>query len=286
MMNGSEIPVQRLTPKIIAGGILILLGVLFMLDNFGVVDAGDLFDYWPLILVGIGLAKLVQSRGSSDRAAGVVLLVLGLIFQGNQLDFWAFKIRNVWPLLLVVAGGALIWQSSLRRKRLQELGLPDNPGERALLGARAGLEATRGLREPVAMGLREDAEESGARSAGADSRGRGPGARLDEFAMLGGGDRVVSSKDFRGGEVVAIMGGFEIDLRGADIAGDTATIDVFTLWGGVDFKIPEDWEVVVRGTPIMGVFTNSARPAKETGEARKRLVITGLAIMGGVEIKN
>jgi hypothetical protein len=43
---------------------------------------------------------------------------------------------------------------------------------------------------------------------------------------------------------------------------------------------------VVRGTPIMGVFTNSARPAKETGEARKRLVITGVAIMGGVEIKN
>jgi predicted membrane protein len=262
MMNGSDVPAQRLTPKIIAGGILILLGVLFMLDNLGVLDAGDLFDYWPLILVGIGLAKLVQARGSSDRAAGVVLLVLGLIFQGNQLDFWAFRIRNVWPLLLVVAGGALIWQSSLRRKKLLESDLPANPGERALVGARSGLEATRDLREPVTVG-----------------------ARLDEFAIMGGGDRVVSAKDFRGGEVVAIMGGFEIDLRSADIAGDEATIDVFTLWGGIDFKVPEDWEVVVRGTPILGVFTNSARP-KETGGARKRLVITGVAVMGGVEIKS
>jgi len=103
---------------------------------------------------------------------------------------------------------------------------------------------------------------------------------------MGGGDRVVRSQDFRGGEVTAIMGGFGIDLRGAGIAGDSATIHIFTLWGGVDLKVPDDWNVAVAGTPILGVFTNSAHGVRQGDAAAKTLVIKGVAIMGGVEVKN
>jgi predicted membrane protein len=96
----------------------------------------------------------------------------------------------------------------------------------------------------------------------------------------------VRAQDFRGGEITAIMGGFGIDLRGAAIAGDSATINIFTLWGGVDLKVPEDWNVVMSGAPILGVFTNSAKTFRQGDAAAKTLFVKGAAIMGGVEVKN
>ena len=80
------------------------------------------------------------------------------------------------------------------------------------------------------------------------------------------------------------MGGHDIDLRGAGIAGDAAVIDLFVIWGGVEIKVPPDWKVSCEALPIMGgVDDRSKAPA---GEARGHLVLKGLIVMGGVEIKN
>ena len=48
----------------------------------------------------------------------------------------------------------------------------------------------------------------------------------------------------------------------------------------------EDWNISVRGAPILGVFTNSAKAFQQGNAAAKTLVIKGVAIMGGVEVKN
>jgi predicted membrane protein len=48
--------------SIFLGGILILFGVLFLLDNFYYIDFGDVIStYWPLILVAIGI-KIIYDR--------------------------------------------------------------------------------------------------------------------------------------------------------------------------------------------------------------------------------
>jgi hypothetical protein len=47
--------------------------------------------------------------------------------------------------------------------------------------------------------------------------------------------------------------------------------------------VPEEWEVVSRGLPILGGFVDNTR---HTQGAQKRLVVTGMAIMGGIEVKN
>jgi hypothetical protein len=118
--------------------------------------------------------------------------------------------------------------------------------------------------------------------------GDAPEHRLNAFAVMGGGERIVRDSDFQGGEVTAILGGFEIDLRQAVIARDAAEMEIFTLWGGVDLKVPEDWNVVVEAVPILGGFSNSTRSGSATpsGGPRKTLVVRGTVIMGGVEIKN
>ena len=104
----------------------------------------------------------------------------------------------------------------------------------------------------------------------------------DVIAILGGSKRGLSG-DFKGGQALAFMGGCEIDLRRASMTGDEAVLDVFVFWGGIEVKVPEDWEVVTRGVPVLGGFVDNTR---HIAGAQKRLVITGMAIMGGVEVKN
>ena len=253
----SSRPASRLTGRMIAGGILIALGVLFTLDNFGVVDAGDVFRYWPLFLVGFGLLKLAQARHPDQRVAGAALMGIGSILLLRTLHLVSFHMRDVWPIVLVIGGGLLVWRSLQRR----------DPGA-VLASARGQLPN----------------QESG----GAPVEGAG-GYVLNEFAFLGGGERKIRTPDFRGGEVTAIMGGFEIDLRGAGIVGDEAVLEVFTLWGGVEIRVPEDWIVQIQATPILGgiseTVTGPTVPAGSSSGPRKRLVIRGTAIMGGVEVK-
>jgi len=107
---------------------------------------------------------------------------------------------------------------------------------------------------------------------------------LSTFVVWSGLERKVSAQDFRGGEVTAIMGGAEIDLRSARMAGDSAVVNVSILWGGVDFHVPADWKVTVEALPLLAGIEDATRaPA---GEARGHLIIRGAVIMGGVEIKN
>jgi predicted membrane protein len=110
----------------------------------------------------------------------------------------------------------------------------------------------------------------------------GPENVVDIVAVLGGFERRVSTQDFRGGEITAVMGGCALDLREASIVKE-AVINVFTIWGGINIKVPPDWTVVLNGTPVMGGF---AEKTVTPPDASKRLVITGYAIMGGVEVRN
>lgn len=109
-------------------------------------------------------------------------------------------------------------------------------------------------------------------------------AYLKNMAMMSGVKRIITSKEFRGGEISAIMGGCELDLREAEMAGEQAVLDINIIMGGVEMRVPMGWTVIVEATPIMGGVEDRTYPAKEG--TIKRLIITGTVIMGGVEIKN
>jgi hypothetical protein len=79
------------------------------------------------------------------------------------------------------------------------------------------------------------------------------------------------------------MGGCEMDLRHAKIHGE-AVIDVFAMWGGIEIRVPDDWTVVSRVTPMLGGFEDKTRPTPDA--STHRLIVRGMVIMGGVEVKN
>ncbi|MFZ6767900.1 LiaI-LiaF-like domain-containing protein [Undibacterium sp. Di26W] len=101
-------------------------------------------------------------------------------------------------------------------------------------------------------------------------------------AVMSGNKLQNSSQDFKGGEINAVMGGVELDLRQASIQSE-ATLNVFAMWGGIELKVPNDWTVISHGSPILGGFEDKTVPPMLTA---KKLYIKGYAIMGGVEVKN
>jgi predicted membrane protein len=106
--------------------------------------------------------------------------------------------------------------------------------------------------------------------------------QLNLFNLMGGGEYRVRTKDFRGGYVTAFLGGFQLDLTEAGMEGDEAVLDVTTILGGGEIRVPEKWAVVVRGSAVAGGYSVKTRE----GQVEKTLIIRGLAVLGGVEIRN
>ncbi len=120
----------RRTSRLIAGGLLLLVGALFVLQNLGVLHAGHLGDYWPLFLVWIGLSKMIGPGRGHHFVWGTVILALGILFQLDRLDIIWVHMEDLWPAFLVTAGVALI-ADSLMAKRVSraDLGAP-SPADR------------------------------------------------------------------------------------------------------------------------------------------------------------
>lgn len=103
------------------------------------------------------------------------------------------------------------------------------------------------------------------------------------FAMMAGVRRQSTSREFRGGDVNAIMGGVDLDLRNADILpGQEVIIDALAFWGGVEIKVPPHWKVVGDVLPIMASFEDKTS-GTGTGPT---LIVRGTALMGAIEVKN
>ena len=222
---------SRLTPQLIMGLLVILVGVLFTLDNFGVIEGRDYLQYWPVGLVAAGGLKLSQSRGGAGTVAALLLIGAGLWLLLESAGVVTVPLLDLWPLLLVLFGASLVWQG-LRGRR------------------------------------QRDADNS---------------STISGMAVLGGIHRGNNSRAFRGGDLTAILGGCEIDLRQAAIDGE-AVLEVFALWGGIEIRVPETWSISGRIVPILGGFEDKTRPSP--GATAHRLVLRGFAIMGGIEVKN
>ena len=87
---------------------LILMGVLFLLDNMHVVRFHFFSDAWPLILVVFGVVRMIDAP---DRSGGFWLVAIGLWLFVNEMELWGFTYHDSWPLLVVVGGLSMVWKA-------------------------------------------------------------------------------------------------------------------------------------------------------------------------------
>ncbi len=263
-------------PRPISGTLFVLVGSWWLLHNLGVVNRG-VFDFWPLLLVFLGVA--IIRRGYW----GYRNLKFGYIGR----DARRF---GQWP---PNAGGAdkdahisYTWGT---RPAPPVESTPFEPATAA--GAAAAAEAS-GAAGGAGAGAGAAPESAPRADQGPAPAGQAPPAsdaydpsavlRVDVF--MSSVSRKVASQRFRGGEVVAIMGGGDIDLRSARMEGEVARLEINLVMGGVNLLVPEDWVVEYQGTPIMGGVEDTSR--RPVGSPRGRLVITGALLWSAIVIKN
>jgi hypothetical protein len=219
---------------------------------------------------------------------GLAIMAWGLVLTLDNFGVIdAHHYWKLWPLVMVAVGLARIAESVRSGCRMSG-GVLVIVGLAFLLH---NLEVVR-LKQlwPVLLfliggGIVWKALGSGVSALGPGDAGSGDGAsdRLDAFTFMGGIHRGTNSQAFKGGTAMAVMGGCEIDLRHASLEGGRAVFDTFAMWGGVEIRVPEDWAVESRVVPLLGGFEDKTR---QPVDAKQRLVITGIAIMGGVGVKN
>jgi len=102
--------------------------------------------------------------------------------------------------------------------------------------------------------------------------------------IFGGGNQIVTSPAMEGGRITSIFGGSEIDLTKAK-ALPNATIDVLTLFGGSEIRVPADWKVKIEVTAILGGFEDK-RTNISQDENAPVVIVKGLTMFGGGEVKS
>jgi hypothetical protein len=104
-------------------------------------------------------------------------------------------------------------------------------------------------------------------------------------AILSGYKHKPNGGMFDGGEITAIFGGFEIDLRQVTMKRETARIDVFALFGGGEILVPEGWEVSVLVSAVAGGVEDKTINLPTAAGTRPKLLVTGTVMFGGIELK-
>jgi hypothetical protein len=210
---------------------------------------------------------------------GVGLVVVGVLLTLQSAHLITVEaLRQYWPLGIVAVGIAFVLQPFLAR----------NAGES---------EQPRDFHwGPLIVVL--IAGTFWTHVAGRTSNGTQTGSsdHVRVTAIMSGSSLVSRSPAFHGAEVTSVLGGSQLDLRQATIApGEEAVIDVDALMGGIVIRVPEQWQVDVGTTMIMGAVDDqrpkalhrksTEAPEKLEGPPAPILKVKGTIVMGGLVIK-
>jgi predicted membrane protein len=108
---------------------------------------------------------------------------------------------------------------------------------------------------------------------------------IDSTSIFGGVKKVITTKDFKGGDIVCFMGGAEINLSQADITGPV-TIEIMQAFGGTKLIVPPHWEIRSEAVAIFAGIEDKRPPMPGTFDPNKILILKGTTIFGGIEIKS
>ena len=95
----------------------------------------------------------------------------------------------------------------------------------------------------------------------------------------------IISKNFKGGEIVSILGGTELDLSQADMK-EEAILEITTILGGTKLIIPSNWDIKSEAVTIFGGIDDKRKMHTITEAVEKTLILKGTVLFGGIEIKS
>jgi predicted membrane protein len=232
-------------------GLTILgVGVVILLRNLDL-PIPTVFFSWPMILIAIGLVVALKDNFKGN--AWIILMGLGAFFL-------FVKMHPEWNLRTFIAPAILI-----------AIGL-------SFLFRRKGGFIIDKRRDSIAS---QETSYTTDHSATGDIEDED---NIDIAAVFGAVKRHVYSKNFKGGESVAVFGGSEINLAHADFNG-MVKLEVVNVFGGTTLFVPAHWQIRSEVVAIFGAIEDKRqRPAGVSTD--KILVIEGFVMFGGIDIKS
>lgn len=109
---------------------------------------------------------------------------------------------------------------------------------------------------------------------------------LDDVTVFGGGDRNVTSQQFKGGKITHIFGGSKYDFSRAMLAAGDNHLELVMAFGGTKLIVPEEWDIRIEVTSVFGGFSDKRVRSIVEKDRTKTLIITGVNVFGGGEIVN
>lgn len=231
-----------------------------------------------------GLGPPPARRHTPSLVLGICIILFGLALTLDQLNVphAAFLVK-LWPLILLALGASKLRQGEgfstggfilvllgayLLVANFSPDGIADSLWPLILVGVGVFLvtKSVRGRRAPTLPPADRD-------------------AFVEATAVFSGCRRQPQGQPFKGGDVTAIFGGIELDLRSAEPSPEPMVLDVFILFGGGEIRVPPGWAVDVRATSIFGGVGQKVADAP-AGAGAPRLIITGSTLFGGLEIRH
>jgi len=110
--------------KVFFGIAIIIAGVVLFMDNsLGFNFHVNIFDFWPLLLIAIGLNQILQPTEYRQSFSGWIFVGIGALFLLDNLHFIYFSFSDLWPVLLILIGFSIL-RGYTRRNQEEENG-PD-----------------------------------------------------------------------------------------------------------------------------------------------------------------
>ncbi|MDR2652425.1 MAG: cell wall-active antibiotics response protein [Prevotellaceae bacterium] len=241
------------------GIILILLGTLFLLFNFGLLGynvRSVILSYQMLLIVCATLLLLYRHFFS-----GIVMLIFGLFFLIPKLvtacpDTFGWFGNNFaetyWPALLIAFGILIIVRLFLPKSKKEN---------RGYIYHRKRKKCNCGCKDCTCN------------------------CNFDKNAVFGYIEEIILDPVFNGGEINSMFGNIVLDLRKTTIPEGDTELEVNSIFGAATLYIPNNWNVELRVSSFASGFADNRNLSNEIDYSRK-LIITGGFLFAGGEIKS
>lgn len=282
-------PKQPGKGKLFIGLLLLALGIGYLLQqlNFFYIP-GFLFS-WPTWLIIWGL--YIGARNNFKNWIWIVLVAVGV---SNLLDriFPGFNMHDVlWPVGLIAFG---IWLITKRNNTWDKNNWGGKWGNDKY--GNTNFEPVVNPVPPVSPAGQDDPtvlSSSGSTTippvgnttSNPFNAPLSGDDYLDAVSVFGGVKKTILSKNFRGGEIVNIFGGAELDFTQADIHG-RVVIDITQIFGGTKIIVPANWQVVSDLAAVFAGIDDKRIRMNTPGDTNKILVLKGVSIFAGVDIRS
>jgi len=230
------------------GIFLLAIGGLALARSFGVPMPEWLFT-WQMLLIAIGL--FIGFRKGFRDGGWFVPIIIGGAFLANDYILQGDLRRHIWPLILITVGAFFIFRPRHKHCR--------------------GFKKKDGIQSETITPVSEESYTQD--------------DFIDNVNIFSGTKKVILSKNFKGGDIVNIFGGSEIDLTQADMT-TPAILEVTAIFGGATLIVPSNWAIKSEAVTIFGGIGDKRKIVPSTESPTKTLVLKGTMIFGGMEIKS